>query len=128
MKNHLPILLLAAAALLCACSGGGRSALRQAEALLETARADDAAYGFVPAEDAQTLVRAAEILEEKGSREDRLDAWYLLGRAQFADGALYRAVVSFERALAAADALKGVSFFALDWALGALCGYTDVKP
>ncbi len=106
MKNHLPILLLAAAALLCACSGGGRSALRQAEALLETARADDAAYGFVPAEDAQMLERAAEILEEKGSREDRLDAWYLLGRAQFADGALYRAVVSFERALAAADALR----------------------
>ena len=30
--------------------------------------------------------------------------------------------------LKAADALKGVSFFALDWALGALCGYTDVKP
>jgi hypothetical protein len=30
--------------------------------------------------------------------------------------------------LEAADALKGVSFFALDWALGALCGYTDVKP
>ncbi len=30
--------------------------------------------------------------------------------------------------LAAADALKGVSFFALDWALGALYGYTDVKP
>lgn len=30
--------------------------------------------------------------------------------------------------LGAADALKGVSFFALDWALGALCGYTDVKP
>ena len=30
--------------------------------------------------------------------------------------------------LEAADALKGVSFFALDWALGALLGYTDVKP
>ena len=30
--------------------------------------------------------------------------------------------------LEAADALKGVSFFALDWALGALCGYTDAKP
>ena len=30
--------------------------------------------------------------------------------------------------LEAADALKGVSFFALDWALAALCGYTDVKP
>ena len=30
--------------------------------------------------------------------------------------------------LEAADAVKGVSFFALDWALGALCGYTDVKP
>ena len=28
---------------------------------------------------------------------------------------------------AAAD-LKGVSFFALDWALGALCGHADVKP
>ena len=30
--------------------------------------------------------------------------------------------------LEAADTLKGVSFFALDWALGELCGYTDVKP
>ncbi|MCR5752229.1 MAG: hypothetical protein K6G91_09715 [Kiritimatiellae bacterium] len=30
--------------------------------------------------------------------------------------------------LEAADALKGVSFFALDWAFGALCGYTDVMP
>lgn len=30
--------------------------------------------------------------------------------------------------LEAAEALKGVSFFALDWALGALCGYPEVKP
>ena len=30
--------------------------------------------------------------------------------------------------LEAADALKGVSFFALDWALGALYGYKDVNP
>ena len=30
--------------------------------------------------------------------------------------------------LKAADAMKGVSFFALDWALGALCGYTGGKP
>ena len=30
--------------------------------------------------------------------------------------------------LEAADGLKGVSFFALDWALGELCGYADVKP
>ena len=30
--------------------------------------------------------------------------------------------------LEAADALKGVSFFALDWALGALCGYAGGKP
>jgi len=30
--------------------------------------------------------------------------------------------------LEAAGALKGVSFFALDWALGALCGYADVRP
>ena len=145
MKNHFPILLLATAALLGACSGAGRSALRQAESLLEnapdsclavleripaaelrtrrlraqqvllSARAQDAAYGFVPAEDVETLERAAEFLEEKGTREERLDAWYLLGRAQFADGALYRAVVSFERALAAADALRD------DAARGEIC-------
>jgi hypothetical protein len=30
--------------------------------------------------------------------------------------------------LEAADALKGVSFFALDWALGALYGYKDANP
>lgn len=144
MKRWIPILLAAALAS-CACTGGGRGALRQAEALLENepdscfallvrlpqaefrtrrqraeyallcARAQDAAYGFVPAEDAEELSEAAEYFGKKGSREDRLAAWYLLGKAQAADGAPYRAVVSFERALAAADALRD------DAARGEIC-------
>ena len=112
MKRWIPILMIAGA--LCACTDG-RNGRRQAEALLESARADDAAYGFVPAEDAEGLARAAEYFERKGSREQRRDAWYLLGRVQAADGALYRAVVSFERALAAAEALRD------DAAQGEIC-------
>ena len=134
MRRVLLILLLAGNVV--ACGGPGRKALRQAESLLASApdstlmlledipetelrtkrqraeyallgaRAQDAAYGFVPSEDAEELAGAAEYFEGKGSREERLDAWYLLGKAQSADGALYRAVVSFERALAAAEALR----------------------
>ena len=141
MRRVLLILLLAASA----CGGPEKKVLRQADALLGSApdstlvlleniregelrtrrqqaeyallsaRAQDAAYGFVPSEDAEELAGAAEYFERKGSREERLDAWYLLGKAQSADGALYRAVVSFERALAAAEALRD------DAAQGEIC-------
>ena len=96
-------------------TAGLRSRRLRAEYALLSARALDATYGFVPSEDAGRLAAAAEYFEKKGSREDRLDAWYLLGKVQLANNALYRAVVSFEHALAAADELKD------DGARGRIC-------
>lgn len=95
-------LFAVACAALAACDAGRP----EAESALRDAREDDAEFGFVPVEDEPQLARAAEFFERKGTREERFDAWYLLGRVQLADNALYRAVVSFEHALAAADALK----------------------
>lgn len=96
-------------------TAGLRSRRLRAEYALLSARAQDAIYGFVPSEDAGRLAAAAEYFEKKGSREDRLDAWYLLGKVQLANNALYRAVVSFEHALATADELKD------DGARGRIC-------
>ena len=96
-------------------AAGLRSRRLKAEYALLSARAQDAIYGFVPSEDAGRLAAAAEYFEKKGPREDRLDAWYLLGKVQLANNALYRAVVSFEHALAAADELKD------DGARGRIC-------
>ena len=96
-------------------TAGLRSRRLRAEYALLSARAQDATYGFVPSEDAGRLAAAAEYFEKKGPREDRLDAWYLLGKVQLANNALYRAVVSFEHALAAADELKD------DGARGRIC-------
>ena len=92
-----------------------RSRRLKAEYALLGARAQDAVYGFVPSEDEEALAAAAEYFEEKGTREERLDAWYLLGKVQLADDALYRAVISFEHALSEADALKD------DGARGEIC-------
>lgn len=96
-------------------AAGLRSRRLKAEYALLSARAQDAMYGFVPSEDAGRLAAAAEHFEKKGPREDRLDAWYMLGKVQLANNALYRAVVSFEHALAAADELKD------DGARGRIC-------
>lgn len=96
-------------------AAGLRSRRLKAEYALLSARAQDAIYGFVPSEDAGRLAAAAEYFEKKGPREDRLDAWYMLGKVQLANNALYRAVVSFEHALAAADELKD------DGARGRIC-------
>lgn len=85
---------------------GLKSRRLKADYALLSARAQDAAYGFVQWENAGRLAAAAEYYEKNGPREDRLDAWYLLGKLQLANDALYRAVVSFEHALAAADDLK----------------------
>ena len=76
-------------------------AQRAAYTLLH-ARAQEACYGFVPVEEAKALTDAAEYFEKHGEAEDRLAAWYHLGQVQSADGALSRAVVSYEKALAAA--------------------------
>ena len=92
-----------------------RSRRLKAEYVLLGARAQDAVYGFVPSEDEEALAAAAEYFEENGTREERLDAWYLLGKVQLADDALYRAVISFEHALSEADALKD------DGARGEIC-------
>ena len=143
MRKVFLILLLAGGVI--ACSGPDRKAFREAEALLEGApdsalvvmdrirdegllsrrakaehallgaRVQDAIYGFVPSADEEGLADAAEYFEKKGSAEDRLKVWYLLGQVQLADDALYRAVVSFEHALAAADELKD------DGARGEIC-------
>ena len=94
---------------------GLQSRRSRAEYALLRARAQDAVYGFVPSEDAERLASAADYFEKKGSREDRLAVWYLLGKVQLADDALYRAVVSFEHALAAAGELKD------DGARGEIC-------
>lgn len=119
------ILILVVAGGVVACSGGsGGRALREAEALLESApdsalvvvdqireeglqsrrakaeyallsaRVQEAEYGFVPEADEEGLAEAAEYFEKKGSAEERLAAWSLLGKVQLADDALYRAVVS----------------------------------
>ena len=93
-------------ALACAALVGCNTGRQEYEGILRSAREDDAEFGFVPVEDQDKLAAAAEYFEKKGTREERLDAWYLLGKVQLADHALYRAVVSFEHALAAADALK----------------------
>jgi len=93
-------------ALACMALAGCNTGRQEAGDVLRSAREDDAEFGFVPVEDQDRLAAAAEYFEKKGTREERLDAWYLLGKLQLADQALYRAVVSFEHALAAADALR----------------------
>jgi tetratricopeptide (TPR) repeat protein len=93
-------------ALACMALAGCNTGRQEAGDVLRSAREDDAEFGFVPVEDQDRLAAAAEYFEKKGTREERLDAWYLLGKVQLADQALYRAVVSFEHALAAADALR----------------------
>ncbi len=120
---------------LAACAAGPGTALREAEGLLAAdpdsclnvlesipqgelrgrrmladytllhTGAQEAVFGFVPAEEGDALAEAAEYLEASGSREDRLAAWLRLGKIQYTDGALHRAVVSFEKALAAARQL-----------------------
>jgi len=85
---------------------GLQSRRSKAEYALLNARVQDANYGFVPSVYEEGLSEAAEYFEKKGPLEDRLSAWYLLGKIQLADDALYRAVVSFEHALAAADELR----------------------
>ena len=69
-------------------------------------RAQEACYGFIPEEETEALAAAADYFETRGSAQQRLDAWYRLGRLQSSEGALYRAVVSFEKALAAAQELQ----------------------
>jgi tetratricopeptide (TPR) repeat protein len=121
---------------LSACTAGPKATLRKAEALLQEApdsslvllegidaarlhprglraeqalllvRAQEACYGFVPTEETEALAAAADYFETRGSAQQRLDAWYRLGRLQSSEGALYRAVVSFEKALAAAQELQ----------------------
>ena len=78
--------------------------MQAAYTLLHTG-AQEAVFGFVPAEEGDALAEAAEYLEASGSREDRLAAWLRLGKIQYTEGALHRAVVSFEKALAAARQL-----------------------
>ncbi|MCR5071170.1 MAG: hypothetical protein K6A62_04505 [Bacteroidales bacterium] len=70
------------------------------------ARAQEACFGFIPVEELPALAEAAEYYEAKGDAQQRLAAWYRLGQVQTADGALSRAVVSFEKALAAAKAAQ----------------------
>ena len=77
----------------------------QAEYTLLHTGAQEAVFGFVPTEEGDALAEAAEYFEAAGAREDRLAAWLRLGKVQYADGALHRAVVSFEKALAAARQL-----------------------
>jgi hypothetical protein len=109
------ILVLMVAGGVVACSRTGGVGFREAEAMLDSARVQEAEYGFVPAADEEGLAAAAEYFEKKGSAEERLAAWSLLGKVQMADDALYRAVVSFEHALAAAGELKD------DGARGEIC-------
>lgn len=109
------ILVLMVAGGVVACSRTGGVGFREAEAMLDSARVQEAEYGFVPAADEEGLAEAAEYFEKKGSAEERLAAWSLLGKVQLADDALYRAVVSFEHALAAAGELKD------DGARGEIC-------
>ena len=119
-------------AVLSACTAGPRERLNEAERLLADmpdsslamldgldaaslhgkgmraaytlthARAQEACYGFIPAEELGALTEAAEYYERRGDAQTRTEAWYKLGRVQSADGALARAVVSFEKALGAA--------------------------
>jgi len=79
-----------------------RNRAQRASYTLLHARAQEACYGFVPVEEMGALAEAAEYFERSGSAQDKLAAWYQLGQVQTADGALSRAVVSFEKALAAA--------------------------
>ncbi|SKC53166.1 hypothetical protein SAMN06298214_1207 [Bacteroidales bacterium WCE2004] len=84
----------------------GRSQ-RAAYTLLH-ARAEEACFGFIPSEETAALEEAAEYYEAAGDAPQRVAAWYRLGRLQAADGALSRAIVSFEKALAAAREAKDI--------------------
>ena len=84
----------------------GRSQ-RAAYTLLH-ARAEEACFGFIPSEETAALEEAAEYYEAAGDAPQRVAAWYRLGRLQSADGALSRAIVSFEKALAAAREAKDI--------------------
>ena len=77
----------------------------QAAYTLLHAQAQEAVFGFIPTEEGAELAAAAEYLEQHGSREERRDVWSCLGRVQYDEGALHRAVVSLEKALAAARQL-----------------------
>ena len=76
-------------------------ALRAEYALLH-ARAQESCYGFIPVEETAALEDAAAYFERHADAAKRAETWYKLGQVQSADGALARAVVSFEKALTAA--------------------------
>lgn len=83
-----------------------RSRAQRAAYTLLYVRAQEACFGFIPTEELPALAEAAEYYEARGDAQQRLAAWYRLGRVQTADDALSRAVVSFEKALTAAKAAQ----------------------
>jgi len=83
-------------------ASGLRGKGTRAEYTLLHTRAQEECFGFIPVEELDALAEAAEYYERRGDAQARTEAWYKLGRVQSADGALARAVVSFEQALAAA--------------------------
>lgn len=100
MKKFRGIMLLVVLMAACSAGDGGVRGRKAAEAVLTAALADEAEFGFFPDTDEGRLASAAEWFETHGPASRRADAWFCLGRMQEQDGALHKAVVSYERALA----------------------------
>ena len=80
----------------------GCAGRKSATETLRSARSDEAEFGFLPSADEERLSAAADYFETHGPAEDRMAAWDYLGRVQEQNGALHRAVISYEKALRAA--------------------------
>ena len=100
MKRIYFPLLFGCLMLLCASCTPGRKAATET---LRAAEADVREYGFLPDADEAALEAAATVFERRGPAADRISAWELLGLAQEQEDALHRAVISYGKALAAAQ-------------------------
>ena len=70
---------------------------------LRAAEADEREYGFLPDADEGRLEAAAAYFDARGPVAERIAAWEYLGLAQEQERASHRAVISYGRALAAAQ-------------------------
>ena len=80
----------------------GCAGRKAATETLRSARSDEAEFGFLPSASEAQLSAAADYFETHGPAEDRIAAWDYLGRVQEQEGALHKAVITYEKALRAA--------------------------
>ena len=103
MKRILIVLACGCLLLSCTDGTGVRMGRKAATETLRAAEADEREYGFLPDADEGRLEAAAAYFDARGPVAERIAAWEYLGLAQEQERASHRAVISYGRALAAAQ-------------------------